>query len=286
MQNKFVSKLKFVWNSIKSMFEKFKKNCGYFFHSIKLTFAAKKVHSNLMADAKKKQKQFEADLAEKNEKASFKKRMEENEKKENGVYITPGKVRNATLHFFDFIASMIFISAVVVCLKPMLLSKWIIGLDVFETELFKFADAIGRSLLNVDILDDVFNDFLFDKLIPLRNIVVTVSLSVYVLIKLLVILFSKDSNKLVSLLLLILLVLICFLAGNKFLLLIIFTVVLYLTFQIACFMPTKAILRKLLWIVIFTLAGYFVVHLILYPGFADKIKTVFESLRLPSVKMW
>ncbi len=88
-----------------------------------------------------------------------------------------------------------------------------------------------------------------------RNFFVTVSLSVFLLLKILAVVLSQGTKRFVALIMLSLTLLSCWLISDKFLLFITFCLLLNIGFQVLCGFQSKTIRDKLIWLLVLTLVS-------------------------------
>lgn len=182
-------------------------------------------------------------------------------------------------HFFDFLSSLAFMAAVIISLKPELLP----GL-LFDRNPTKITEFIGNLCLQIKLLDPPAKE-----LLPIRNLWVTIFLSLFILFKTLVMFLCHSSKKFVSFLMPILTILTCFFVSEKFLLFVLFCIILYFCFELLCDFPPKTIIRKLIFLIISSIILYFLAHIILmksqmfeiFSEIDKALKNLFQQLSLP-----
>lgn len=156
-------------------------------------------------------------------------------------------------HLFDVLASLAFVAAVITAVKPELLAG-----GSFERMSSKVTENIGGMLLQVTLVQRPPEDVM-----ALRNVWVTVFFACYTLLKVAVISLSKSGKKIVALLMLLLILLSCFLVADKFLLFLVFCVLLYVSFELLCEFSGGSVRVKLLLLALVTACLYIVSHILL-----------------------
>ncbi|MBO7123108.1 MAG: hypothetical protein J6V90_07505 [Treponema sp.] len=179
------------------------------------------------------------------------------------------------LAILDIIASLVFVAAIVIAIKPSLLT------DAPFDQLYKytsFAEKIGDTLIKVEAIQDK---------IPkntkiLQACATGLGLIIFGLLKIVVLLTAKSgSKKIVSALTLAMTYLACFMMSDKFLLFSIFILLLYFTFSYSCGFSTPAVLVKFGVVVVSTIVIYVTVHFAIDPSLPKAAQKIFTALRLP-----
>lgn len=182
-------------------------------------------------------------------------------------------------HFFDFVSSLFFISAVIVALKPELLA------DLhFDRIPIKITEFIGNCSLQLKLRVPPR-----EELIPIRNLWVSILLSSFLLLKSFVMCLCHSSKKLVTFLMPILTILSCSLVSEKFLFFVLFCIILYFCFELLCDFPLKTITRKFIVLTVLSFVLYFLAHVILmnsqmlgiFTEIGIELKKLFRELSLP-----
>lgn len=182
---------------------------------------------------------------------------------------------------FDFSGSMIFLLALLIAIKPVLIKDYIkinwISTDSQSssgTILYSAVNKAGENIFdfkfensrpeNADI-PDIDESKLLRKTEFTRNSLLCICILLYVLIKIAVILASDEGKKIVSVFLLILMILNSFLFADKFLIFIAMLFFIYLSFEILCNFTKREIIAKIIMIPFFFMLMYFFVHIVVYP---------------------
>lgn len=233
---------------------------------------------NSFSLAKKRfQKKKNSTKLEQEQKKQQKKKLKEEKlklKKEQNSTFT---LSDFFAHFFDIIASLVFIAAVIIALKPELLND-----SPLNGTPFVLTETIGNYFLQVKLTSTPVAT-------EARNLWVTIFLSSFFLLKFVVIFISKNSKKFVAFLMILLSLLSCWIVADKFLLFILFCLVIYFAFEILCNYSFKIILNKILIIVFFSILFYFLSHIILMDNSISKLfkdlskalKNLFIQFSLP-----
>ena len=182
------------------------------------------------------------------------------------------------LAILDIIASLVFVAAIVIAIKPSLLT------DAPFDQLYKytsFAEKIGDTLIKVEAIQDK---------IPINTKILQacatgLGLIIFGLLKIVVLLAAKSgSKKIVSALTLAMTYLACFMMSDKFLLFSIFILLLYFTFSYSCGFSTPAVLVKFGVVVVSTIVIYVAVHFAIDPSLPEAAQKIFTALRLPILR--
>lgn len=115
-----------------------------------------------------------------------------------------------------------------------------------------------------------------------RNFFVTVSLSVFLLLKILAVVLSQGTKRFVALIMLSLTLLSCLLISDKFLLFITFCLLLNIGFQMLCGFQSKTIRDKLIWLLVLTLVCYVVVHILQL----DEMRNILSNIGTELQGIW
>ena len=185
-----------------------------------------------------------------------------NEKPEN----TAVGVRKFFIHFFDLAASLVFIFAVIIAIKPELLT----GVS-FDRSVAQASQVIGGVFFQLRTIEEVPL-----VLIPIRNFCVSVSLFIFLFLKIVVVLLVKGQKKLVAFIMLALTIISCWLTADKFLLFLCFCVLLNIGFQVLCDFGGKMIKVEFLVLIIATIILYVILHIV---GL-DFVQTVLKCIGL------
>lgn len=192
----------------------------------------------------------------------------------------------AFLTILEIAASLIFIAAIVIALKPELLKG-----NPYETiyKYTSFAEKIGTTLIKVKILDmssNLGNDEL-QKILILKNCLCGAALIVFGLLKILIFLLAKNKGqKIISALTLAMTFLACFMLSDKFLLFLIFILLLHICFGYSCRFPTNLIFTKLAVVMIAATAIYVAVVFALDSNLVKAAEKIFTALEFKSICWW
>lgn len=182
---------------------------------------------------------------------------------------------------FDFSGSMIFLFALLIAIKPVLIKDYIkvnwISTDSQSSSgsiLYSAVNKAGENIFdfkfennrpeNADI-PDIDESKLLRKAEFSRNSLLCICILLYILIKLVVILTSDEGKKIVSVFLLILMILNSFLFADKFLIFITMLFFIYLSFEILCNFTKREIIAKIIMISFSSILVYFFIHILVYP---------------------
>lgn len=170
------------------------------------------------------------------------------------------KAAFVVLSFIDVLASLLFIAAVVIAIKPELLpfANYKFCEDSIFAEAFSWK---GEYFKLIAIYRPGVNEA---ALLVWRNLLITAALVLFSLFKLFVALHSKNSGrKIVSVLMIAMSILACSLVADKFLIFIAFCLLIYISFEYSCGLRTKIVFTKLLTVVELAVIGYIVAHIVL-----------------------
>ena len=181
-------------------------------------------------------------------------------------------LRKFFLSLLDVCASLIFVAMVVIAIKPQILPF------VEEADLpkhFVRIEKIGNYILQVDAT----LQSLSKKAIMWKNIVIVIGLAIYTVLKMIVLLFSKNTGrKIVSALLVAITLLACFLMTSKFLLFIAFCFLIYLAFEYSCGFHTRGIIAKLIILFILSSALYIAFSIRADPAASESYEIIMQNL--------
>lgn len=177
----------------------------------------------------------------------------------------------------DIMASLIFIAAIVIAIKPGILSG---KLNAPAANYHVIFEKIGNTLMKIETTS-------VSRPSAAQAFFVGLCLVIYGLLKAAVLLFVKNgTRKTVSVLTLIMTYFACFMMSDKFLLFAIFILLLYACFEYSCEFPTALIFSKLAFVIITAIIIYISVHLALDSDLAKKVSDVLEKLSLPIKRWW
>ncbi|MBO4386107.1 MAG: hypothetical protein J5817_03730, partial [Treponema sp.] len=186
-------------------------------------------------------------------------------------------------HILDVFVTLVYATAALFAVKPILFAKSIAkplnGMGRFFAEigkLFFFGDkATAARLSEIEIRSDYIT-VLIDK----RNCVFAIFLIFYLIGRTLLTLFNKAANKKLCFIFMVGFVLICFVLPVKFFLFILLVLALYGAMQFANGASKMTLLCKLFAFLLVFGMEYYLVHLVLYPGFPDVMANVVQILGL------
>ncbi|MBP5577177.1 MAG: hypothetical protein J6X67_10530 [Treponema sp.] len=186
-------------------------------------------------------------------------------------------------HILDVFVTLVYATAALFAVKPILFAKSIAkplnSMGRFFAEigkLFFFGDkATAARLSEIEIRSDYIT-VLIDK----RNCVFAIFLIFYLIGRTLLTLFNKAANKKLCFIFMIGFVLICFVLPVKFFIFILLVLALYGAMQFANGASRMTLLCKLFAFLLVFGMEYYLVHLVLYPGFPDVMANVVQILGL------
>ncbi|MBQ3649872.1 MAG: hypothetical protein II957_06695 [Treponema sp.] len=186
-------------------------------------------------------------------------------------------------HILDVFVTLVYATAALFAVKPILFAKSIAkplnSMGRFFAEigkLFFFGDkATAARLSEIEIRSDYIT-VLIDK----RNCVFAIFLIFYLIGRTLLTLFNKAANKKLCFIFMIGFVLICFVLPVKFFVFILLVLALYGAMQFANGASKMTLLCKLFAFLLVFGMEYYLVHLVLYPGFPDVMANVVQILGL------
>ncbi|HAM78816.1 MAG TPA: hypothetical protein DCP61_06535 [Treponema sp.] len=195
----------------------------------------------------------------------------------------PLPLQNIHYYIFDVFVTLVYATASLFAVKPILFAKSIAkplnGMGRFFAEfgkLFFFGDkATAARLSEIEIRSD-YVTVLIDK----RNCVFAVLLIFYLIGRSLLILRNKEANKKLCFILMLGFVLICFLMPVKFFVFLLLAFAIYGAMQFAGGASKMTLSCKLFAFLLLFGMEYYLVHLLLYPGFPDVMANVVQILGL------
>ena len=182
----------------------------------------------------------------------------------------------------DVAADLIFAALIFLSAKPVLLYKKIYFkrtsfsnlLDRMASIFFYDNSKIYSVLSGMEIKTEII-----DSLLYRRNYIFTILLTIFLITKVAVIVFScRGKKKIFPLLLLIPLLASCFLLPTHFLLFFIFIILLYFLMQFALGFLWSAIKYKVFALLVLVFMEYYFLHLFLYPNFISVMAAVLQIL--------
>ncbi|MBR4464644.1 MAG: oligosaccharide repeat unit polymerase [Treponema sp.] len=233
--------------------------------------------SKIQTEAEKAETGSSASEAEADKKVAVQEESPSPDKSETLVTVAKKQtfadsLRKFFLSLLDVCASLIFVAMVVIAIKPQILPF------VEEADLpkhFVRIEKIGNYILQVDAT----LQSLSKKAIMWKNIVIVIGLAIYTVLKMIVLLFSKNTGrKIVSALLVAITLLACFLMTSKFLLFIAFCFLIYLAFEYSCGFHTRGIIAKLIILFILSSALYIAFSIRADPAASESYEIIMQNL--------
>ena len=218
--------------------------------------------SKIQTEAEKAETGSSASEAEADKKVAVQEESPSPDKSETLVTVAKKQtfadsLRKFFLSLLDVCASLIFVAMVVIAIKPQILP--------FVEEADLQVDATLQSLSK--------------KAIMWKNIVIVIGLAIYTVLKMIVLLFSKNTGrKIVSALLVAITLLACFLMTSKFLLFIAFCFLIYLAFEYSCGFHTRGIIAKLIILFILSSALYIAFSIRADPAASESYEIIMQNL--------
>lgn len=207
----------------------------------------------------------------------------ENSGAEENEAVQQDALQHIHFHILDVFVTLVYATAALFAVKPILFAKSIAkplnSMGRFFAEigkLFFFGDkATAARLSEIEIRSDYIT-VLIDK----RNCVFAIFLIFYLIGRTLLTLFNKAANKKLCFIFMIGFVLICFVLPVKFFVFILLVLALYGAMQFANGASKMTLLCKLFAFLLVFGMEYYLVHLVLYPGFPDVMANVVQILGL------
>ena len=185
--------------------------------------------------------------------------------------------RTIALAILGVIASLVFIAAIVIAKKSALLEGKLAAPDAsYSTAVQK----VGNIILKIETTRTT-------SATAAQMFFVGLALIIFGALKIVVLLIAKSgTKKVVSALILTMTYFACFMMSDKFLLFLIFILLLYLTFDYSCDFSTRTVLIKLGVLVISAIVIYIAVHFAIDPSLRYAAQKIYEGLRLPITRWW
>lgn len=184
------------------------------------------------------------------------------------------------LSILDLVASLVFMVAVVVAIKPSLLT------DEISKPLYNYSSFVGKigdALVKIKITESS----LPKNVEVAQHYLVGICLVVFGVLKICVLLAAQSgTKKVISVLTLAMTYLAWFLTGDKFLLFLIFVLLLHIIFEYSCGFSSALIFIKLGFVVLASIAVYVVLHFAFSETLAAKAAEIFDALKLPDLPWW
>lgn len=265
----------------KEILEKAKKSIDEILTSTKTSF--KKFSEQIKTKFKSKdasEAQTNEETAQNEEAAAKENSAAESASPKSEIQTANSLGRTIALAILGVIASLVFIAAIVIVIKPDLLKG---STDSNTYEFSKFEKKFANVFMRIE-----FTKFNGDKNLKILQAFFTgIGLIIFGALKIAVLLSAKSgSKKAVSILTLAMTYLACFMLSDKFLLFLIFILLLYFTFDYSCGFSTRVILIKLGILVISAIVIYIAVHFGINSDLRDAAQTIYNGLRLPHLRWW
>lgn len=184
------------------------------------------------------------------------------------------------LSILDLIASLAFIAAIVIAIKPSLLT------GNFSKPLynyFYFAEKIGDIFIRVEVMESNVSA----QIQTLQRCLSGLGLIIFGTLKIIVLFAARNgTKKVISILTLAMTFLACFFVSEKFLLFLIFVVLLHIVFEYSCGFSTALVFIKLGLTIVISFALYIAVHFVIDESLAYKVAYIFNALRFPFPRLW
>jgi len=181
------------------------------------------------------------------------------------------------LSLLDIMASLVFIAAIVIAIKPSLLEGKLTAPDASYSTVVK---KVGNIILKIEATR-------IPATTAAQMFFVGLGLIIFGVLKAFVLLVAKSgTKKIVSALTLVMTYFACFMISDKFLLFTIFILLLYFTFDYSCGFSTPVVLVKLGIVIISAIIIYVAVHFAIKPNLREAVKDIYEALRLPILRWW
>ncbi len=181
------------------------------------------------------------------------------------------------LSLLDIIASLVFIAAIAIAIKPGLLAG---KLNAPAASYHVIFEKIGNTLMKIETTT-------ISQPSAAQMFFVGLGLVIFGVLKIAVILAAKSgTKKTVSALTLAMIYFACFMVSDKFLLFTIFILLLYFTFSYSCGFSTPVVLTKFGVVIVAAIAIYIAVHFAIKPDLLKKAKEILLALSLPIQRWW
>lgn len=185
--------------------------------------------------------------------------------------------RTIALAILGVIASLVFVAAIIIAIKPSLLEGKLTAPEASYSTVVK---KVGNIILKIETTKTT-------AATAAQMFFVGLGLIIFGAIKALVLLAAKSgTKKIVSALTLAMTYLACFMISDKFLLFSIFILLLYFTFDYSCGFSTRIVLIKLGVIVVSAIVIYVAVHFAIDKSLPQAAQKIYEGLRLPISRWW
>jgi len=238
------------------------------------------------AKSKKEEQRYAADENQDSDDSSY---ADENEQDVQGNALAgeePGLVeplQNIPYHIIDVFVTLIYATASLFAVKPILFAKSITkplsGVGRFFAEIGKLFFFVDKSTVSGLAEVESRSDHIA-VLIDKRNCVFAVLLIFYLIGRTLLTLRNKDANKKLCFIFMIGFVLISFILPFKYIIFLLLAFALYGAMQFANGASKMTLLCKVFAFLLVFGMEYYLVHLVLYPGFPEVMASVVQILGL------
>lgn len=184
------------------------------------------------------------------------------------------------LAILDTIASLVFIAAIVIAIKPALLRG---SVNPNAYEFSSIMKKIGNAFLRIE-----FTKYNGDNnLRVLQSFTTGIGLIIFTIIKIFILTAARNgTRKAISVLTLAMTLLACFIMPDKFLLFLMFVVLLHIVFEYSCGFPSALVFVKFGFIVAAAIACYIAIHFAFDQELAPALQKILDAIKLPSLRWW
>lgn len=191
------------------------------------------------------------------------------------------KARRFLVFVVDFLAGLLFFSAVVIAVKPQLLGAALhIQMESIQqndiSPVIEMSEKVGSYLIQIKVSQTIP-----PKLKIARNVFVALFLALYVVLKIVVVLIAKSpvSQKTVSALMIALTILACALLADKFWIFTAICLIASFAFAFSCGFPARTIFRKFAVFAVIALCCYVEAHILAdYAGCRETLHEMRKAL--------
>lgn len=191
------------------------------------------------------------------------------------------KARRFLVFVVDFLAGLLFFSAVVIAVKPQLLGAALhIQMESIQqndiSPVIEMSEKVGSYLIQIKVSQTIP-----PKLKIARNVFVALFLALYVVLKIVVVLLAKSpvSQKTVSALMIALTILACALLADKFWIFTAICLIASFAFAFSCGFPARTIFRKFAVFAVIALCCYVEAHILAdYAGCRETLHEMRKAL--------
>lgn len=184
------------------------------------------------------------------------------------------------LAILDTIASLVFIAAIIIAIKPALIKG---SVDPNTYEFSSIMKQIGNVFLRIEFTKYNGNT----NLRILQSFTTGIGLIIFTIIKIFILTAARNgTRKAISVLTLAMTLLACFIMSDKFLLFLIFIVLLHIVFEYSCGFPSALVFVKLGIVVAAAIASYIAIHFAFDQELAPALQKILDAIKLPSLRWW